>query len=527
VRRFWQAPNLVTGEGFKAVQMFEAIARGEIKALWVMGTNPAVSLPRADAVRDAMRELELLVVSENVATGDTASLAHVRLPAHAWGEKNGTVTNSERRISRQRPFLSPAGEAQADWWALSQIAQRFGWGEAFAYRSAADVFREHAKLSSFENNGTRIFDIGGLAGISDEEFEAFEPIQWPVRGKGAGTERLFADGGFQTANRRANIVPIGPARLANLATETWPFVLNTGRIRDQWHTMTRTGLSPRLSVHVAEPFVEIHPVDAARLGLVQGGLARVESMHGEATLKAMLNEEVAQGSLFVPIHWTGTNSSQARIGALVHAAVDPLSGQPEAKATPARIQAAVVSHYGFVLARSAVKPAAASYWATAPFAGGHITFIALDAPPTGWTKFAESELPDGQRLIYEDANQGMFRTAVLSDNRLQAVMYVAPQPTMPSMDWLKSRFAIEEIAQEERRALLAGRPLSGCQDDGPIVCVCHQVGRKSIEAAIGAGAGTAEDVGVACKAGTNCGSCVPEIKRMLSAARPAIPDAAE
>ena len=117
----------------------------------------------------------------------------------------------------------------------------------------------------------RIFDIGGLAGISDEEFEAFEPIQWPVREKGAGTERLFADGGFQTANRRANIVPIGPARLANLATGTWPFVLNTGRVRDQWHTMTRTGLSPRLSVHVAEPFVEIHPADAARLGLVQGG----------------------------------------------------------------------------------------------------------------------------------------------------------------------------------------------------------------------------------------------------------------
>ena len=139
--------------------------------------------------------------------------------------------------------------------------------------------------------------------------------------------------------------------------------------------------------------------------------------HGEATLKAMLNEEVAQGSLFVPIHWTGTNSSQARVGALVHAAVDPYSGQPEAKATPARIQAAAVSHYGFVLARSAVKPATAAYWASAPFVGGHVTFIALDAPPTGWAKFAERELPGGERLIYEDANQGMFRTAVLRDDR--------------------------------------------------------------------------------------------------------------
>ena len=256
MRRFWQAPNLVTGEGFKAVQMFDAIARGEIKALWVMGTNPAVSLPRADAVRDAMRGLELLVVSENVAAGDTASLAHVLLPAHAWGEKNGTVTNSERRISRQRPFLSPAGEAQADWWALSQVAQRFGWGEAFGYHSAADVFREHAKLSGFENDGTRIFDIGGLAGISDEEFEAFEPIQWPVREKGAGTARLFADGGFQTANRRANIVPIGP-RTAGQPRD------RDMAVRSQYRT------HPRSVAHD-----DAHGIEPATLGARRGAVCR-------------------------------------------------------------------------------------------------------------------------------------------------------------------------------------------------------------------------------------------------------------
>ena len=170
VRRFWNAPNLIAGEGHKAVQMFDAVAAGDIKLLWVMGTNPAVSLPRADHVLEALGRLELLVVSENVASNDTANLAHVRLPAAAWGEKDGTVTNSERRISRQRAFLDPPGEARPDWWILSQVAARLGWAEDFLYRSAADIFREHARLSGFENDGERLFDVSRLAGLSDAQY---------------------------------------------------------------------------------------------------------------------------------------------------------------------------------------------------------------------------------------------------------------------------------------------------------------------------------------------------------------------
>ena len=134
---------------------------GRIKALWVMGTNPAVSLPRAGAVAEALAKLELFVVSENVRSNDTLRSAQVRLPAAAWGEKDGTVTNSERRISRQRPFLPLAGEARPDWWILSEVARRLGFGEAFAYRSAAEIFDEHARLSGFENGGKRAFDISG------------------------------------------------------------------------------------------------------------------------------------------------------------------------------------------------------------------------------------------------------------------------------------------------------------------------------------------------------------------------------
>ncbi|MGD9920736.1 MAG: molybdopterin-dependent oxidoreductase, partial [Pseudorhodoplanes sp.] len=173
VARFWRAPRMAQREGHKAVQMFEAIARGEIKALWVMATNPVVSLPDAAMVREAVRKLELFVVSENVLSNDTVtSGAHILLPAAAWGEKSGTVTNSERRVSRQRTFLPLPGEAKPDWWIVAQVAQRLGFGNEFDYPSAADIFRVHAALSAFENGGARDFDIGAFADIDDTQFES-------------------------------------------------------------------------------------------------------------------------------------------------------------------------------------------------------------------------------------------------------------------------------------------------------------------------------------------------------------------
>ena len=208
VRRFWKAPRIATHEGLKAVQMFEAIARGEIKALWVIGTNPAVSLPDADAARAALKKLELFVVSENVRSNDTVNAgAHVLLPAQAWGEKSGTVTNSERRISRQRAFLDPPGEAKPDWWIVSEVAKRLGFGAAFDFNSVADVFREHAALSAFENAGGRDFDIGALKSLSDEAFDALAPVQWPTRIDSSQPQRrFFADGGFFTNDFKARFV---------------------------------------------------------------------------------------------------------------------------------------------------------------------------------------------------------------------------------------------------------------------------------------------------------------------------------
>src|SRR5450432_2222463 len=269
VRRFWKAPRIATHEGLKAVQLFEAIARGEIKALWVMGTNPAVSLPDADIARAALKKLELFVISENVLSNDTVkSGAHVLLPAQAWGEKSGTVTNSERRISRQRAFLTPPGESKPDWWIVGEVAKRLGFAAAFDFNSPADVFREHAGLSAFENNGGRDFDIGALQSLSDEAFDAMAPVLWPMRyGDIQPQQRFFAEGGFFANDHKARFIAPEIPALRTETTAGRPLRLNTGRIRDQWHTMTRTGASQRLGQHLPEPFVEIHPSDAGRFGV--------------------------------------------------------------------------------------------------------------------------------------------------------------------------------------------------------------------------------------------------------------------
>src|ERR1700740_2559387 len=299
-----------------------------------------------------MKKLELFVVSENVHSNDTVEAGvHVLLPALAWGEKSGTVTNSERRISRQRVFLPAPGEARPDWWILGEVGKRLGFGAAFDYKSAADVFREHAALSAFENGGSRDFDIGALKAVSDEGYDIMAPVLWPLREGAQSQARFFSEGGFYTGDRKAPfIAPEIPA----LRTETnpsRPLRLNTGRIRDQWHTMTRTGLSPRLGQHLPEPYVEIHPDDASRYGVEDDSFARVTTDYGQCILKVVVSARQQRGMLFAPIHWNESNASTARVGALVAPFTDPFSGQPEAKSTPVSIAPYEYVFRGFVLSR--------------------------------------------------------------------------------------------------------------------------------------------------------------------------------
>ncbi|HXH01775.1 MAG TPA: molybdopterin-dependent oxidoreductase [Candidatus Competibacteraceae bacterium] len=549
VRRFWHeitspAPEggrvrgtgkVAAAPGLKAVELFRAVAEGRIKALWIMGTNPVVSMPDADAVREALRACPLVIVSDAVADTDTMKLAHIRLPALTWGEKDGTVTNSERRISRQRAFLPAPGEARADWWIIAQVARRMGFGAAFPYQSAADIFREHAALSGFENTGysplplrgesRRLFDISALAGVSDAGYAALAPVQWPMpAGAAAEPTRLFAAGGFTTPTGRARLLPIAGHAPAHAPDDGYPLVLNSGRVRDHWHTLTRTGKSPRLCAHTPEPYVELHPVDALALGVAEGALARVESRWGEVVVRARLSDDQRPGSVFVPMHWGSPQASRGRVGAVVNPAVDPLSGQPELKHTPVRVSAFRPAWQGFLLSRHPLQlPMELTYRVTVR---GHEHWryeLAGDTPAGDWGEWLRGLVGEGEGrewLAFADPGAGRYRGAVLAGGRLLACLLIAPDHHLPPRDWLSGLFVRPELGPEERAGLLIGRPLHGRRDGGRIVCVCHGVGLDTLRAAIREqGLATPEAIGCALKAGTQCGSCLPELRQLLAERR--------
>jgi assimilatory nitrate reductase catalytic subunit len=519
VTRFWRAPNVVRGEGLKAVQLFDAIGRGKIKALWVMATNPVVSLPRATEVRDAMRKLDLFVVSENVQSTDTVSAgAHVLLPASAWGEKDGTVTNSERRISRQRAFLAAPGEARPDWWIVSEVARRMGYGDAFAYNSVADIFREHAALSAFENDGVRDFDIGALAALSDREFGTLNPVQWPARAGEIKTEpRFFARGGFFTADHRAFMVATERPRLRATLSAQFPLWLNTGRVRDQWHTMARSGLSPRLANHLPEPFVEIHPDDAARYGVVDGGFARVTSQQGSCVLKVMVKEGQRRGAIFAPIHWSDETASSARIGDLVAGDVDPWSGQPEAKATPSMVAPISFARHGFALGLPRAALPADTWWSAVTIRNGAGLLLASDASIDLWRETFRGAKNSAEFAEYRDEVRGIYRVAAFADGKLGACLFLGPTDAPAPWDQVRALFEAGVLDAAQRQALLSGRAANGSASAGPIVCACFSVGLTAIRDKIESGeAATVEEIGKLLRAGTNCGSCVPELKRILA-----------
>ena len=521
VRRFWGAPRLAAAEGLKAVDMFDAIDSGKIKALWVMGTNPAVSMPRAGAVRDALRKLDLFVVSDNVTNTDTIEAgAHVLFPAAAWGEKEGTVTNSERRISRQRRFLALPGEARPDWWIVSEVARRLGFGAAFAYRGPADIFREHAALSAFENHGTRDFDIGDLATLPDHAYRDLEAVMWPApAGKLRGEKRFFSAGGFFTEDRQARFIAPQPPELRGATNAVYPLRLNTGRVRDQWHTMTRTGKSPRLAPHSSEPFVEINPADAVTVGVVHGGFARITTRHGTTILKVVIAAGQRRGSIFAPIHWSDATAGHARVGEMTSAQNDPYSGQPESKATPARIEPVEFAYRGFALTRQPIDLPAGTWFARHAVVDGYGVLFATSEPPSVWRELAQNLMPgDADIAEYVDERRGLTRIGAFRSGRFEASMFVGPAHTLPSWDVVRGLFESGAVTERDRRVLLSGSGSDGAAETGPIVCACFGVGLPAIREAIAkGGATTVAAIGQKLRAGTNCGSCIPELRAILEA----------
>ncbi len=518
VQHFWNAPAMADRPGLKAVDLFRAVGEGKIKALWIMSTNPVDSLPEADLVRRALETCPFVVVSDASRETDTNRYAHVLLPALSWGEKSGTVTNSERRISRQRPFLPPPGEARADWWHMAQVARRMGYS-GFDYDGPAAIFREHAALSAFENNGARDFDIGAWADVSDEVFDTLAPFQWPQPAGAKRQEtRFFADGRFYHPGGKAHMVAVKLPTPSKPRDAEHPLWLNTGRIRDQWHTMTRTAKAARLMGHFGEPFCEIHPDDAAAWGIAPASLVEVESRHGAVIVRALVTDRQRKGSVFVPIHWTDQLASKGRVDALVDAMTDPISGQPGSKRTPVAVRPYAAVWYGFAV--SAGKPVCAGlpYWALSIAEGGYRLELAGTEVPADWQEFAQGlfglRAGEGEWIAYYDREAGLVRLAAFVGDRLVGALFAAPQPVA-----LSRRFITEALPQghagSARYRLLAGQGGADRPDPGAILCACFQVGVNQIAAAIRDGLGDVEAIGEALKAGTNCGSCRSEIRRML------------
>ncbi|WP_350260722.1 nitrate reductase [Pantoea sp. BJ2] len=515
VARFWGSDRVAQQPGLTAVYLFNAIERGDVKAVWIMGTNPAVSMPEGNRVAHALAKCELVVVSEVSAHSDTAQFADVLLPAQAWGEKNGTVTNSERRISRQRSFIAPAGEAKADWWLLAQVAQRLGFGAAFAWQHPGEIFAEHAALSGFENRGTRAFDISALATITREQYDQLAPVQWPITAASPnGTARLFADRRFYHADGKARLLP--PAiPVKTLMTTDYPLLMNTGRIRDQWHTMTRTGNVPRLMQHYDEPFVALNPLDAAAYGLSHGDVTRVQSALGWCSGRVTLDSGLQRGQIFVPMHWTRQFSGQANVDGLVAASCCPDSAQPALKQTAVRLQLLRPAWQGWLWLPDIITPPALLYWSRAPQPGVQRYVLAGSAHAGEWLM----QLPGMSALQWQQAQAGQqLHWLGWREGKLACAFYAAPW--LPDIDhpFIARAFSQPPDLPQQRHALLGGRPAQG-GSHGRTLCSCFGVGEVAIRRAIAEGCDSPAALGAVLKCGTNCGSCIPELKQLLSSLR--------
>ncbi|WOX04683.1 nitrate reductase [Microbulbifer pacificus] len=528
VGRVWNAAKMAQGPGLKAVDLFNAVESGEIKAVWIMATNPAVSMPDARRVAAALKKCPTVIVSDCVPDTDTARCADLLLPATTWGEKSGTVTNSERRISRQKGFLAKPGEARHDWEIICEVARRLGFKEAFDYRSAADIFREHAVLSGFENNrdhALRAFDISALANISDAQYDNFIPLQWPVNAAHPhGTARLFSDGEFFTPSGRARFVAVEPTCPKQQTCDAYPLLLNSGRLRDQWHTMTRTGRARKLLDHSEAPELHVHPQEAKKFGIEDAQLVRVESEKGQFFGRARVTATQKPGQLFAPIHWSDNLAHNATVSALAIPFTDPLSGQPELKQFAVTIEPLNTHSYACLLLRTEAAEElhrrlqagdaqlfdTILHWYRVPVQGGYRFELALKKQPDWQALAGNLSSLSGQQLNRKRLHLPSGERWLLHSKQMELLVFT-------SADWqaLPDRKTLENALQQplpDAPAKLLHDVPAGAQ----MVCTCLQVSRREIETAIAEGAASVSELGERLGCGTNCGSCKPELSALLN-----------
>jgi ferredoxin-nitrate reductase len=353
MERFWACPPLSPEPGLRAVELFDALAEGRVKAVWIVATNPIVSLPDGARAREALERAELVVVQDAFHPTETSALAHAVLPAAAWPEKSGAMTNSERRVGLVRAALAPPGDALPDWRIFARLAAELGHGEHFAWEREADVFDEFAACTA-----GRPCDITGL---SHERLLREGGIQWPCPVSTAGpadaadgTERLYADRRFHTPDGRARFAATPHAEPIEKPTLDFPLVLTTGRVADHWHTMTRTGKSLVLTTAAGEPALELNPADARESGVGDGDRARLVSARGSAILRIRISDAVPRGLAFAPMHWGALHAPPGSgvVNLITHGAADPTSGQPELKAAAVRVERVESSRRSFTRSRS-------------------------------------------------------------------------------------------------------------------------------------------------------------------------------
>lgn len=518
VQGFWQSPTIVQTQGLKAVDMFDAIDSGKIKVIWIMATNPVVSMPNRNKIEAALAKCPTVIVSDIVDSNDTLAFANIKLPATGWSEKDGTVTNSERRISRQRGLLPPYADSRHDWHIISAVASAMGY-EGFDYASAYEIFSEHAALSGERNAGSRDFDISGLAQLSKREYDDLLPVQWPVNAKAPhGTARMFEDGRFFTASGKAQFMPIVPRDVEQVTTSEYPLSLNSGRLRDQWHTMTRTGKAAQLNQHTQEPVLNVHPDDATRYGLIENELVDItaNSIAGKSViLRCQLDAGLRQGQCFAPIHFNEQVGSSPSVARLFNDAKDPISGQPELKHASIAVALLTSSIHVEIFSLAPLPSsflAEQKYWSVSRFEAGYAYRLASDL----------------EAVEFIQSLQVLFPVESTQVQRLSPEKAICLSHTDDVVQFLcaaRSAYASTDVAWITR---LFGEPLSDVvlskvlrdQPDeeftlGPVVCSCFQVRKQTITDAILDGQTSVSALGDTLKCGTNCGSCKSELSRLI------------
>ncbi len=529
VAALWGIPEVPAQPGKTAVEMFEAVRNGEIKALWIVCTNPAQSMPDLNLINEALQVAEFVVVKEAYGSTETVKFADVLLPATTWGEKDGTVTNSERCISRVRAAVAPVGEARHDWQIAVEFAQRLGQllrkPALFNYVDSEEIFNEHRSTTT-----GRDLDISGMSyGV----LESLGPQQWPMPGGALwGTQRLYADGVFPTASGKAQFANTVYEPTAETTGPRYPLHLNTGRLRDQWHGMSRTGTVGRLFSHVEEPLLSMNAADIARRRLVDGDIVRVSSRRGSLNVRIQASAEMREGQVFMPMHWGSRYMNGLGANALTTSAFDPQSKQPELKHAAVQVEKIalpwqmVAMGHGAVLTQMArLQPLLQRFdYAAIGLYGREREVVVLRAAHSAAVSeelLAEIDAILGldqsaQVMNYRDAKRGISKRALIGQGKLLAVRLTGETA---ARDWLKEIIAEGGDAQALRPWLLApfSAPPTGQAHRGRIVCNCLDVSEQEIIAELNLGADLAA-LQQKLKCGTECGSCVPELKRL--AARP-------